>query len=206
MIGKVKISQSQADAIEVYLLENDNDREEFINWFGINRKYRNSLNDNYKPLADLMYSDLARALLIGYEVEPEYKGGDWIAFEKVPGSGKVLVGVIEKVGIRSVDTDYLADNGYKQNFSMDRIRHATPEEIKAEKERRVWKSIGREVGQFKVGDAYRTTDGDWGAVISEQSKVMVERYYSSRKIAGLLPAESYVDFDEIVSFQGGDDE
>ena len=73
-----------------------------------------------------------------------------------------------------------------------------------EKERRLWEKIGREVGEFKIGDAYKFADGDWGVVIGEAGCQSVRRYYDNGQLAGLLPTESYVDFGEIVSFGEGE--
>lgn len=260
-IGKVKITHEQADALE-----------NFVNAFDIatliDDHAEHCLSNggwtapNYRVLNDLSQADLARALLIGYEVEPTYRIGDWVAGintgrvrqitqvdnaaiwadwssvdsgekylhvnyvrhatpEEIAEAtkpkfevgdwiifknaiGDLLIGMVEAVGKTSVDTDYVGSNGYKQNFEKKLIRHATPEEIKVEKERRVWAGIGRKPkkflgndilvnsdskGSFTVGGFYSPSDG----LIDSRT---AERWYKEGKVAGIYPVESFVSFEE----------
>lgn len=87
--------------------------------------------------------ELIRALYIGYEVEPEFKVGDWVKSRHGIGTGKI--------------TDIRL--GYHTDFGMvaasDDIRHATPEEIATEKTRRWWKKNNRYEWELMKGDIIR---------------------------------------------------
>lgn len=174
MIGKVKLTQEQADALKDYLADCKGDISEAIDehsnvycdpdngWFG-----------DYTALNKITPSDMARALLIGYEVEKTFKVGDWV-FNKSSDA------VIEIIAVEYANIL----NGENCN-----VRHATPEEIKAEQERRAWKSIGREVGEFR--------DGDIGVdcIGFIRRKVMsINEKYKAGDLDGFYPAESFIKF------------
>lgn len=92
----------------------------------------------------LTIDDVVKAIAYGYEVEPEFNVGDWV----VHSNGNVIR-QIEKVEHNRVNvTD--GENGYVWGISY--IRHATPEEIAEEKERRWWKKHGRDVWELREGD------------------------------------------------------
>ena len=145
------------------------------------------------------------ALRIGYEVEPEpLKVGDWIVVEDCP--CERIIGKVQMLTDIEKYPTFIRFR-YEDWWSIKKetkLRHATPEEIKAEMERRVWAKFGREVGQFKIGDAYEYTDGNWGVVLSEGIAQSAKRFYDEGRIVGLLPAESFVSFEEIVRFGDGD--
>lgn len=193
MFGKIKITQAQADAIEEYLECGD-----VVEMLEVHAGIRADKNNNwvieFKTLNSLSMADLARALLIGYEVEPEYKDGDWIVF--VNAVNESLVCIIENVGNSSVDTDYVGSNGYKQSFGKKRIRLATPEEIKAEKERRVWESIGRGVKEFRVGDIIELKNQLGFRIYHEKQIEVAVRQYEIGDVTGFCPIESLVSFEE----------
>src|SRR5690625_6848002 len=63
---KVKVTQAQAD-----LIKSIKDTDYAINIHGLNKRPDS-------PLQELTTAELARALYIGYEVDPEYSVGDWI--------------------------------------------------------------------------------------------------------------------------------
>src|SRR5699024_11077859 len=72
---KVKVTRVQADAIEYCKAEFGKDKT-------INTHAKGTWAYDCKPLNDLEFSELARALYIGYEVEPEFKAGDWVYIAK----------------------------------------------------------------------------------------------------------------------------
>lgn len=99
--------------------------------------------------------------------EQKFKVGDWIACDTENGTD------IMKITCE-IDDCFDIDNGYgiKTKRTTDMYyRKATDEEIKQELERRKWKSIGRELREFKVDDIvisredeklYVITDNDCG--------------------------------------------
>ncbi|RDW17613.1 hypothetical protein CWR48_13940 [Oceanobacillus arenosus] len=96
-------------------------------------------------LDDVRVYDVARAFFIGYEVEPEFKVGDWVVYEQ---------GNVGQYG----DKPIVLKNPV--------VRHATPEEIAQEKERRWWKLHGREVWELKQGDILRRPEDEHTMVVT----------------------------------------
>ncbi|MDN4609145.1 hypothetical protein [Sporosarcina highlanderae] len=173
MSGKVKLTQKQSEGIEAMLRSGNWTHEQLIEkhargmeWSGMQASKLNGI-----PL--LTFVD---ALRIGYEVEEEYKVGDWVFILNVSKIGKVV-----RVGNDFVEVD----NGMVPSFGF--FRHATPEEIKAEKERRVWKEIGREVGEFRDGDR-----GIHASGTSVIRKDYIKECYDGGTLKGFYPAESFI--------------
>ena len=81
----------------------------------------------------------------GYEVKPEFKVGDWVY--------DIQCNKVARIDHRGVDDIrvWVDDEDYNF-FAIVNIRHATPEEIEEEKERRWWKKHGREFRQLKQND------------------------------------------------------
>lgn len=126
---KVKLTQKQADAITKNVnedLKNGDILYRYLRFDGYDEQFRG-----------LTFSTLADALYIGYEVESDYKIGDWV---KDTSTNAVI---------------QIADKQQKNNFLDPRhktIRHATKEEIAEEKQRRWWAKHGREVWKLREGD------------------------------------------------------
>lgn len=126
---KVVITQEQANAIEWVMKFSDKSStvEEHI-------EYRLEESgwklDDLKPLNELSTDYLIRALYIGYEVEPEFKVGDWVVCEVPEGASSNIYKVTDNAGY-SVNLDNMYGN-----FKKNKIRHATESEIAEEKERR----------------------------------------------------------------------
>ena len=145
---KVKLTREQANAIEWALQkENEYSPDRLL-------RLRSSDNANFHnelyPLNDIDIAVLARALYIGYEVEPEFKVGDWV----VRTSDEGLYFEKNKIFRAGHDID---DKGVQEEDSdiyhvPSNLRHATPEEIAEEKERRWWKKHGRDVWELRKGD------------------------------------------------------
>lgn len=173
MTEKVKVTQKQFDWLERYKSDEEIDYAIDIQ---VHRKRPDS------PIVDWKPSEVARAFYNGYEVEPEYKAGDWVTRENG------VVGKITDLDSHFANLDNL-EGIFSLNFKF--LRHATPEEIKAEKERRVWKSIGREVGEFRDGDSARHVNG--GSVLSID---FLKTCYEAGALEGFYPAESFVSFEE----------
>lgn len=156
----------------------------------LTREQADALDSFLEMTAGVRFTELFKAIKYGYEVKPEYKSGDWVVYQ---GVGIPRYCVIKHVDETSVDTDHIGENGYKQTFGKDRIRHATPEEIKAEKERRLWSGIGREVGEFKPDDIGITKDNN---THYRNKPAMLTGLYKSGRLQGFYPAESFVSFKE----------
>ena len=141
-MGKVKITQEQADEIE-YLLEDGGNKKAIVlikvyDWF------HKSIIINSIELDTLI-----RALYIGYEIEETFEVGDWIVVEDCP--CKRIIGKVQKiteVEEHSTFTRLHYDRDWWSVISESKIRHATPEEIAEEKQRRFWHENGREVGKM----------------------------------------------------------
>ena len=121
---RVKVTQEQAELMEevrVCASVSELCYERCLNgsWIGV-----------FKPLNELNADEFARALYIGYEVEPNFAKGDWVKSKIGKGIGKII---------------HLKQFGYETDFGLladtEDIRHATEEEIAEEKERRMSNKI-----------------------------------------------------------------
>src|SRR5699024_3809559 len=90
------------------------------------------------------------ALENGYEVEEEFGIGDWIFSKYNKDIGRVT----------EVGSSYLKyDDGFISN-ELHAFRHATEQEIAQEKKHRFWSGIGRDVDEYREGDAIMVYDSD----------------------------------------------
>ena len=136
---KIVITQEQADAIKKMGALSNHRKGKFVeehvlkNW-----------NDGQRGLQGLTTNELIRALYIGYEVEPEFKIGQWVKSRHGKGIGKIVK---------------ISKQGYHTDFNMiadaDDIRHATPQEIATEKTRRWWAKHNREPFELVKGDVIK---------------------------------------------------
>lgn len=88
----------------------------------------------------------------GYEVKPEFKVGDWVYDMQCN-----KVACVDRRGVDDIRV-WVDDEDFNF-FAIVNIRHATPEEIQQEKERRFWKKHGRDVWELKRGDIVRLSNG-----------------------------------------------
>lgn len=197
MTGKVEITQRQLD-----LIKKGTSKASLLEGHA-KGGYRNSA---YNELLKIPLEDFARVLYEpdSYEVEEEYKVGDWVAL--IDGADFYVKGNTKIVEVHSYEQvlegfDYVrhGENGV-WGTPLNLLRHATPEEIKAEQERRVWAGIGREIGTFKAKD-FVEIELELGFRIHDERQIkLAERKYSEGKVVGIYPAESFI------SFGGGDDD
>src|SRR5690625_3228981 len=131
---KVKLTREQANALES-LLE-DYTKEEIIKEnFNPIERLREYLDDENKNIVFRHLSDemLVKALYFGYEVEEQYKKGDWV---KLKDRNEAI----------KLSYDWMVDQA--NGIHYERIRPATDEEASAE-----WfKRHGREHWELKEGD------------------------------------------------------
>src|SRR5690606_17331433 len=139
---KVKVTREQAEAIE--FAKKNHPNIDIVKAYVNYRDWR--LCGELDSLKLLEFDDLIKALYNGYEVEPEFKVGDWVVIDYKEHGTKVgkIKGYIKK------DAFYI-DNNHAAGSIMN-TRHATPEEIVAEKERRWWAKHGRDVWELREGD------------------------------------------------------
>jgi|SRR5690625_1991822 len=145
---KVKITQEQADAIVKQV--NKGSEENLL----VDHARRSGWINEFSCLNSLTQMDMARALLNGYEVKPEFKVGDWV-------TNKTTMDTIE---IDAPNADFL-----NKNYSHGKhFRHATPEEIAKEKERRWWAKHDRDVWEIKKDDSLiHDTEREYPDIIFE---------------------------------------
>lgn len=180
MTEKVKVTQKQLDWLERY--KND---EEIA--YAIDIQVYGRRPDS--PIADWKTSEVARALYIGYEIEPVYKLGDWVVLESED-EGLLVIGKV--VGFKNDGKDArVNDVNYKvpQTVPVKKLRHAESSEIQYAKNFKVWKSLGRKVDEFRDGDIgiFRS-----GFRISDLEDL--KKYHESGDLIGFYPTESYISF------------
>src|SRR5690606_32776822 len=136
---KVKVTREQAKAIECALYDVDEYKgnpDKLLRHASMsNVNFRNELH----PIDTIDIVTLAKALYIGYEVEPEFKVGDWVV-----NTSNGYIRLVEN----EREANFLNNDYIKRH----ELRHATPEEIAVEKERRWWAKHGRDVWELRPGD------------------------------------------------------
>ena|SRR5699024_1514479 len=138
MNEKVQVTPKQAKGLSCI-----RDRELAI------EKYFNDLNMGY-DLGDLSLNELIKALYIGYEIKKEFKVGDWVV-NTISNYG----GIVRKAGRKILEVEMT----YGKEFVLwgeKFTRHATPQEITEEKQRRWWAKHGREVWELRKGDVLKS--------------------------------------------------
>src|SRR5699024_4875730 len=147
---KVKVTREIADAIKFGIKHHSKD--------DIVRAHTNvkgwRLVCELKPLRHMPLDRLIKALYIGYEVEETFKVGDWVVdvYE-----GITRIDSKEKEGLW-IGEGTLTWVNY-DGECYERLRHATPEEIAKEKQRRWWAKHGRDVWELSLYDSVITKEG-----------------------------------------------
>lgn len=156
-MSKVILTQEQANIIETTSLV------KLGEWF-----YKDDRKDTrmYKLFCDFTIEELAKAKLIGYEVEPEFKKGDYVMVKWKNREKEEFYRVVSIDPWGSIQIETL--DGVPNASGHENTRHATPSEIAEEKERRWWKKHGRDVWELKVGDVLVDTDGEILEVTDER--------------------------------------
>src|SRR5690625_1693434 len=143
---KVKLTQKQADAIESLLKKGSRD-EILDTHFNID-SWQYSEN---RCLNGMEASHLARALYIGYEVEPKFKVRDWV-YNK---NADVFLQIDDK------------DMATRYSEYTSIYRHATPEEVSKERQRRWWSKHNRGLWELREGDVLKADDGGYPIEVCE---------------------------------------
>lgn len=177
---KVKITQEQADAVQQMVTRYSKPNV-------IRGHITGARGGEFQPLNEMPLHDLIQAVYIGYEVEETFEVGSWVVVDWNDTGEKTYQ--VKEIG---KDNRIKIEDCLFPPFRI--VRHATPEEIKAEKERRLWKSIGREVGEFREGDAIRSAKGMTHGLRSENDFLVARGRYERKEIKGFYPTETFVDF------------
>lgn len=153
---KVKLTREQADVIEKVKCNSDDKVDTFLEY---HLAHRHSYKDAFTPLLDLTVDEIAIALHVGYEVEPEFNVGDWLHLHL---NNEDVVREYHSPSHMKEHHFYKNLEGRPRPFSgEDYIRHATPEEIAEEKERRLFAENGREPWELAGGDILKANDGGY---------------------------------------------
>src|SRR5690625_231371 len=143
---KVVLTQEQANAIEAFRILEQNNKQ--ILKYNFHKLPEIDKDTFAEPINEMDFDTLVKALYIGYEVEPEFKEKDWIAFYHEEEEKEIITTIhtIEGKFVSYIDGIYVCYVAIKD------IRHATQEEIAKEKERRWWEKHNRDVWELKEGD------------------------------------------------------
>lgn len=151
MTETVKVTQEQADWLDKYGITS-----EAIDYAIDIQPYKKRPDS---PIVEWSSSKLARAFYAGYEVKETFEIGDFVYVGWHNGAG--VYEVEESRGITTL-TGKPAIKIYSDGNNIAPIeitRHATPDEIAEEKQRRWWKKHGRQVWELKKGDLIQGTFG-----------------------------------------------
>ncbi|MEK3995660.1 hypothetical protein MKY29_12965 [Psychrobacillus sp. FSL K6-2365] len=201
MTEKVKLTQEQAEAIE-YLKKGKFSDESIIGAHARNPNgwiLEANVNLNRMPLLKLV-----DALRIGYEVEQQFKVGNWVVRKTNQEDERLPFRTGRVFKIKGFINGHYLDNEEFRHDS-EALRYATSEEIKAEIERQLWKSIGREVGELKENDLviyenkYFRLFKNMGCEIYgfHMDPVYASKLYGNGNLKGFYPAESFISFESV---------
>src|SRR5690625_443671 len=138
---KVKLTPEQANAIKKWI------NKELLIIAKASGLFEHSTDES---IAELTMEQLVKALYIGYEVEPEFKKGDYVMVKWKNREKEEFYRVVSIDPWGSIQIETL--DGVPNVSGHENTRHATPSEIAEEKERRFWNKFGREVNEYRAGD------------------------------------------------------
>lgn len=145
-MGKVKVTQEQANAIEAIKVEHNMTGNKFdsdVEAVRIHADLSQSYTGSHKSLNGMFLDPFIRALYIGYEVKPEFKQGDIIYRLSDDDYYEVLEVRDSGVVLDDVQTRLTPANQEVGATCFSDIRHATPEETTTIKKVRWWANHGR---------------------------------------------------------------
>ncbi|WP_102706991.1 hypothetical protein [Terribacillus saccharophilus] len=192
---KVKVTREQADAIDFAIngpsdLLYHNNPDELLSGCAKDWEFGGQL----EALNSMSIVTIAKALYIGYEIEG-FKVGDWVVIttgvNKDFNQTKKITDIQKSFASgHSVVYQLNSEGAYYDN----EIRYATPEEIEAEKNRRRWATIGRNVNEYKVGDIV-TTGSLTRPIESIENHLILEHLgeYSNEEVFMVCPVEQRLD-------------
>lgn len=172
MTEKLKLTKEQSEAIEM------------VRKIIIPIEFANVLKG-------LSPSDILQAIKEGYDVEPHFKQGEIV---KVFSERKqrYMYGAFSQIIHGNKAYAYWDDDEKSDWMPLNEIEKCTTEEIKVEKERRLWKKIGREVGEFREGDikVFKSNTAQ-----SVGFPNIAKSDYELGAYKGFYPVESFISFE-----------
>lgn len=179
---KAEVSLKEAEALDDFTsCHRGKSPEQTIAYYV---EHSNMWASEWKPLREMGAERFVRAILNGYKLaEPTFNVG----FDKVVyiGDGLGFKGVGEVIGKGTFTYRIKVEGEYHGAYPKN-LRLATEEEL-------MWDAMGREVGEFRLGDRYMF-GGELHLVFTERTlDVAVDRYAKGR-VKGVYPRGTYVDF------------
>ncbi|WP_068672300.1 hypothetical protein [Oceanobacillus sp. Castelsardo] len=180
---RVRVTKEQAEAIEYG--KKHHSKTDLIKTHIFYKGW--SFVGELKKLNNLDLDTFIKALYTGYEVKPEFKENDYIT--------NTETGVTMKLDESKA---YFINNSY---IHKEKLRHATPQEIKEEKERRFWKSHDREVNEYRKGDIFKVINnflvlGEVESVWDNSVEDEMGDSWDIRMIKLVCPVEKRLDVNE----------
>lgn len=178
---KVLVTEKEKEALDVYSrIHNGKTVGQLADNF---MTQKDKWNDTYVPLREMGIAKFIDAVTKGYEVpEPKIDVGDRVVYIG-DGEGFPGVGTVSRFGEKSTS---IQTNSSRYVVYTENLRLATEEEI-------TWNELGREVGEFRVGDRF-IYNGDICVVSTDFSKSLARNKYVKGLVKGLYPVGTYVDF------------
>lgn len=149
-MSKVILTREQANAIELLKDLSEGRFGDIIDAHAKSRNWRSAAS----PANVLGVGDLASAMYIGYEIDPEFNVGDWVYVE-VPKEKLPNVYQIMNAGKHSVNLDRLYGNHKKMTSDTQHQKKSHKK-----KQRRWWSKHDRDVWQVKRHDILKDGAGN----------------------------------------------
>jgi len=185
---KVKLTKEQEKAIQERKF-NYFETDEFLIDFQYfihsdSNKDDTSYCNEHECLNDITPIDLAKALLVGYEIEqPKFKVGDWVLY-KYDSATRMTTKIID-IQYEHNRVQFENVSGWKAIHEIERL--VTKEEI-------FWAELGREYREFRNDDII-ILQGELGFKIHHGRQVSVAiNQWEKGKVTGIYPAESFKPF------------
>ena len=156
MTQKVVLTQEQADAVES--AKKRYGKDQFLYEFSrmLHEISPLQFTGSLGPINDLALHRVAKALYIGYEVEPSIKIGDFVDIG--------LFGISKITEVTGVKGNAIAINGSEEYHEFKINRVLTDEEKQEEKQRRWWAEHGRKVWELELLDKVRLSNVEYEVI------------------------------------------
>lgn len=194
---KVKITKEQANAIE-WARNETSFYSADINLIKTHLKVPNGWLSELKGLNGMDEMLLIDALRHGYEVEKSIYDSKYFYYDDTR-----IIGEFKNHEIYWSDGMKTRWSVAKQLFENGVIEHITEEKFhefkKKDNEKKLWSSINREVGEFKIGDVF--LDRVYGSLAIDSCSAVDSEFatkrYEEGEVKGFYPVVSYIEFDDI---------
>lgn len=179
MSEKVILTKEQAEAINFF-----NNSTDTFDYLAARKTMGELFHFDYKPFNNMSLDDIAKALYSGYEIEQtKFEVGDWVIYKY--DTATIMTTRIIDIQYEHNRVQFENVSGWKAIHDIE--RHVTKEEI-------FWAELGREVGEFRLGDAYCHNHDYIYTVDVEERIERVQNFYKENRLTGFYPAESFKRF------------